>query len=130
MFPVSVDVLAGGVEEDGALELGGGVLGAIDEPEFGGVAGAIDDELEEPDGEGATTGGVLAVVLLGVSRWQPATPSTSPVHSSVISVLLIVISRSKLRKGPPADLAGSMPFQQRFTRFPPANLLHENSTRR
>lgn len=94
MLPVSVDVLAGGVlaSEDGALELGG-VRGLIAEPEFGGVAGAIDDELEEPDGEGATTGGVLDVVL-GVSRWQPATPSTSPVHSNVISVLLIVISRS------------------------------------
>jgi hypothetical protein len=93
--PVSVDVLAGGVlaSEDGALELGGGVRGLIDEPELGGVAGAIDDELEEPDGEGATTGGVLELVL-GVSRWQPATPSTSPVHSNVISVLLIVISRS------------------------------------
>ena len=90
-----MDVLAGGVlaSEDGALELGGGVRGLIDEPELGGVAGAIDDELEEPDGEGATTGGVLELVL-GVSRWQPATPSTSPVHSNVISVLLIVISRS------------------------------------
>jgi hypothetical protein len=88
-FPVSLDVLGGLAFDDGALELGGGVRGLIAEPEFGGVAGAIDDELEEPDGEGATTGGVLELVLLGDSRWQPATPSTSPVHSNVISVLLI-----------------------------------------
>lgn len=95
MLPVSVDVLGVPASDDGALELDGGVAGLIDElglddiePE-GGVAGAIDDELEEPDGEGATMGGVLEVEVVGVSRWQPATPSTSPVHSNVISVLLI-----------------------------------------
>lgn len=94
---------SGGVVAEGigaVLEGDGGTLGLIDElelddiaPELGGVDGLIDDELEEPEGEGATTGGVFDV-LLGVSRWQPATPSTNPLHNNVIKALLMVISRS------------------------------------
>ena len=66
----------------GSCELGG---------EDGGVLGAIfgDEEL----GDGVTTGGVVDDVF--DSRWQPASPSASPVHSSVTkAALLIVISGS------------------------------------
>ena len=77
----------------------GGVLGLIEElDEVEPVEGVVDgvvvvvDE-DDVDGEGVTTGGVVADVF--VSRWQPATPSARPVHSSVTKVaLLIVISRS------------------------------------
>ena len=77
----------------------GGVLGLIEElDEVEPVEGVVDgvvvvvDE-DDVEGEGVTTGGVVADVF--VSRWQPATPSARPVHSSVTKVaLLIVISRS------------------------------------
>jgi hypothetical protein len=77
----------------------GGVLGLIEElDEVEPVEGVVDgvvvvvDE-DDVDGDGVTTGGVVADVF--VSRWQPATPSARPVHSSVTKVaLLIVISRS------------------------------------
>ena len=77
----------------------GGVLGLSEElDEVEPVEGVVDgvvvvvDE-DDVDGDGVTTGGVVADVF--VSRWQPATPSARPVHSSVTKVaLLIVISRS------------------------------------
>ena len=85
---------------DGELELvDGGELGVIelDEDDEGddgdGVEGFIvEDEVDEPDGDGATTGGVVDVVDVDDSRWQPASPSARPVHSSVTKALRIVIS--------------------------------------
>ena len=76
----------------------GGVDGVVslelDELERGDVDGFIvEDDEDEPDGDGATTGGVVDDVV-GVSRWQPASPSAKPVQSSVTKVLRIIISRS------------------------------------
>jgi hypothetical protein len=74
----------------------GGALGLIDElvdvePVLGGVV--ADDE--DDDGAGVTTGGVVEVDGVLVSRWQPETPSAMPVQSNVMmAALLIVISRS------------------------------------
>ena len=102
-----VDVDGGVVEEDdeaggevfaaaGGSVAGGVVPGvddvaALDDVEGSGVAGGVVEEDDE--GEGVTTGGVV-VVVGDVSRLQPATPSTSPVQSSVTKALFIVISKS------------------------------------
>jgi len=80
----------GGVPD--AAELGGdvdGVAGLIDEldDEPLGAAGVLDDDDEDGDGDGVTVGGV--VLLVDVSRLQPATPSASPVQSSVINAIFI-----------------------------------------
>ena len=110
---VSDDVPDDGVADEEDDDVDGDVPGLVDEldDDDGGVLGLIEelDEVEpvegvvdgvvvvvdedDVDGEGVTTGGVVADVF--VSRWQPATPSARPVHSSVTKVaLLIVISRS------------------------------------
>ena len=86
--PVDVDGAGVAAVEDG------GALGLIDEeddvePVLGGVV--VDDE--DDDGAGVTTGGVVDVDGVLVSRWQPETPSAMPVQSNVIrAALLIVIS--------------------------------------
>lgn len=67
--PIALDVLGGVVDELDEL-LGGGVV----------EGGVVDDE--DVDGEGVTTGGVV-VLVVDVSRLQPAIPRTSPVQSSV-----------------------------------------------
>lgn len=92
--PVDVDDVDGaGVA---AVE-DGGALGLIDEaddvePVLGGVV-VVDDE---DDGAGVTTGGVVDVDGVLVSRWQPETPSAMPVQSNVIrAALLIVISSTR-----------------------------------
>jgi hypothetical protein len=87
--------LAGGVL--GVLDVsGGGVLGAM----FGraGADGLIDDEedVDGDDGDGVTTGGVLGAVPVVVSRLQPAAPSTTPVHRTVMSARFI--SNLQLRR--------------------------------
>ena len=94
--PVDVDDVEGaGV----AAVDDGGALGLIDEaddvepvdaePVLGGVV--VDDE--DDDGAGVTTGGVVDVDGVLVSRWQPETASAMPVQSNVIrAALLIVIS--------------------------------------
>lgn len=92
--PVDVDDVDGaGVA---AVE-DGGALGLIDEaddvePVLGGVV-VVDDEDE---GAGVTTGGVVDVDGVLVSRWQPETPSAMPVQSNVMrAALLIVISSTR-----------------------------------
>ena len=71
------DVSAGGVVVDG-IEVELDVLGA----------GDIDDEDEELDGEGVTTGGVVVDVDDG-SRLHPATPRATPVQRIVINAVFI-----------------------------------------
>lgn len=79
---------AGGVLDD---ELLGGVAGLIDELDddeplgVAGVAGVLDDD--DDDGDGVTVGGV--VLLVDVSRLQPARPSASPVQSNVTNAIFI-----------------------------------------
>lgn len=80
---------AGGVLDDD--ELLGGVAGLIDELDddeplgVAGVAGVLDDD--DDDGDGVTVGGV--VLLVDVSRLQPARPSASPVQSKVTNAIFI-----------------------------------------
>jgi len=82
---------AGGVPDDD--ELLGGVAGLIDElddDEPLGVEdddGVLDDDDDDGDGDGVTVGG--AVLLVDVSRLQPASPSASPVQSNVINAIFI-----------------------------------------
>ena len=92
---------AGGVlEVVAAVDVDGGVLGAIDDVDdvesvLEVVEGVVDDdEDDEPDGEGVTIGGVV-VVAGGVddSRLQPATPIARPVQSSVTKAVFIAISQ-------------------------------------
>jgi hypothetical protein len=54
--------------------------------------GVVVDGEDDVEGDGVTTGGVVPVVD-DDSRLQPARPSTSPVHSTVINALFIAISR-------------------------------------
>jgi hypothetical protein len=84
-----------GLLDDGLLDalddVDGGVLGAIDElddVELGGGVVVLDDD--EVDGDGVTTGGVVLVVV-DVSRLQPATPSTRPAQSSVTNARFICV---------------------------------------
>ena len=79
------------LEDDDGDVLGDGVVALDDVDELGGVDSLFVDD-DEVDGDGVTTGGVVVDVV--VSRWQPASPSAKPVQSSVITALLIVISRS------------------------------------
>lgn len=91
--PVDVDDVDGA----GVAVEDGGALGLIDEaddvePVLGGVV-VVDDEDE---GAGVTTGGVVDVDGVLVSRWQPETPSAMPVQSNVMrAALLIVISSTR-----------------------------------
>lgn len=91
--PVDVDDVDGA----GVAVEDGGALGLIDEaddvePVLGGVV-VVDDE---DDGAGVTTGGVVDVDGVLVSRWQPETPSAMPVQSNVMrAALLIVISSTR-----------------------------------
>jgi hypothetical protein len=93
--PVPVDV--DDVDGAGVAVEDGGALGLIDEaddvePVLGGVV-VVDDE---EDGAGVTTGGVVDVDGVLVSRWQPETPSAMPVQSNVMrAALLIVISSTR-----------------------------------
>ena len=83
---------AGGVPDDDELLDGvDGVAGLIDELEddeplgVAGVAGVLDDD---DDGDGVTVGGAV-VLLVDVSRLQPASPSASPVQSNVTNAIFI-----------------------------------------
>ena len=84
---------AGGVPDDDELLDGvDGVAGLIDELDddeplgVAGVAGVVDDE--DDDGDGVTVGGAV-VLLVDVSRLQPARPSASPVQSNVTNAIFI-----------------------------------------
>jgi hypothetical protein len=77
MLDVEDDVSAGGVVVDG-VEVELDVLGA----------GDIDDEDEELDGEGVTTGGLVVDVDDG-SRLHPATPMARPVQRIVTNAVFI-----------------------------------------
>jgi hypothetical protein len=76
------DVVLGVDDVDDDVELDGGVAGVV----------VVDDD--DVDGEGVTTGGVVEVVV-ELSRLQPASPSTTPVQSTVINALFIAISNSR-----------------------------------
>jgi len=80
---------AGGVPDDD--ELLGGVAGLIDELDDDEPLGVEDDDGvlddDDDDGDGVTVGG--AVLLVDVSRLQPASPSASPVQSNVINAIFI-----------------------------------------
>jgi hypothetical protein len=100
--------LPGGVLDE-LDDVDGGVLGAIDElddVELGGGGVVLDDD--EVDGDGVTTGGVVLVVV-DVSRLQPATPSTRPAQSTVANARFISVLQMRMNGMPPADLADSMP---------------------
>jgi hypothetical protein len=100
---VLVDVLPDGgaadvddepVAVDGVVVVSGVVDDEFDDIEPLGVVevdGVVVDDDEDVDGDGVTTGGVVDVVD-GVSRLQPATPTTSPVQSSVTKAVFIEIS--------------------------------------
>ena len=102
--PLSADMAPdGGVDEVLEDVLGlvveldedGGVLELDVEPELGVVDGElVEDEDDDFDGDGLTTGGDEDDVGLLVpdSRWQPAIPSARPVQSNVTNALLMVIS--------------------------------------
>ena len=80
--PLDDDDVPGVVEVEPDID----PLGVVD------VDGGVVDDDDEVDGDGVTTGGVVLVVV-DVSRVQPAIPSTSPVQSNVTSALFIAISR-------------------------------------
>jgi hypothetical protein len=83
----------GGLVDDELDDVDGGVLGAIDELdelELGGVDGVVVVDDDEVDGDGVTTGGVVLVVV-DVSRLQPATPSTRPAQSTVTNARFISV---------------------------------------
>jgi len=61
-------------------------LDDVEPDDDGGVV--VDDEDE--DGDGVTVGGVVEEVF--VSRWQPATPTARPAHSTVIKVALLIVN--------------------------------------
>jgi hypothetical protein len=69
----------------------GAMLDDDDEPVLG--EGVVDEDDDEPDGDGVTTGGVFGEVVGDDSRLHPATPSTRPVQSSVTIAVFIEISR-------------------------------------
>jgi hypothetical protein len=103
----------GGLLADGLLDelddVDGGVLGAIvelDDAEPDGAGVVLDDD--EVDGDGVTTGGVVLVVV-DVSRLQPATPTTRPAQSSVTNARFISVLQMRMNGMPLADLADSMP---------------------
>lgn len=79
----------GGVDDvpDGGVVDEDDVLGDVDELEP--VLGDVDDEDE--DGDGVTTGGVVAPVDVLDSRWQPATPTARPAQSTAINVLVMCL---------------------------------------
>lgn len=84
--PVPVDgvVVSGVVEDEEPDDIE--PLGVVE------VDGVIVDDDDDVDGDGVTTGGVVSVVGVDVSRLQPATPRTSPVQSSVTNAVFIAIS--------------------------------------
>ena len=89
---------AGGVLDDELLDGVDGAAGLIDELDddeplgVAGVDGVLDDD--DDDGDGVTVGG--AVLLVDVSRLQPARPSASPVQSNVTNAIFISILRERL----------------------------------
>lgn len=114
------------VSDDGGLlgaaldeldDVDGGVTGAIDELDDveldGGVVVLDDDEV---DGDGVTTGGVVLVVV-DVSRLQPATPITRPAQSNVANARFISVLQMRMNGMPPAVLADSMPLKDARARW-------------
>jgi hypothetical protein len=93
--PEALDELDGVLDDDDDVLLSL-VLGGVDDEDddidplvAGGVVVVVDDE--ELDGEGVTTGGVVLLVV-GVSRLHPATPTTTPLTSNAINAVFIAIS--------------------------------------
>lgn len=99
---VDESLLAGGVPDevdDAPLPVDGVVVSGVVDGELDieplgdvDVDGVVVDDDDDVDGDGVTTGGVVDDGVDGVSRLQPATPSTIPVQSSVTNAVFIVIS--------------------------------------
>jgi hypothetical protein len=118
--PLSEDIDPDGDVDDEAPEDVLGLVAELDDdgdvleldvdPELGVLDGLVDDDEDEVDGDGLTTGGVDDGEFVPDSRWQPAIPNARPAHSNVTSVLLIVISTVKVeRRACVCDLADSVP---------------------
>lgn len=101
--PEALDELDGMLDDDDVLlSL---VLGGVDDEDDdidplvagGGVVVVDEDEVE---GDGVTTGGVVLLVVDGVSRLHPATPTTTPLTSNAINAVFIAISSRLMRIAP------------------------------
>lgn len=102
--PEALDELDGMLDDDDDVLLSL-VLGGVDDEDDdidplvagGGVVVVDEDEVE---GDGVTTGGVVLLVVDGVSRLHPATPTTTPLTSNAINAVFIAISSRLMRIAP------------------------------
>lgn len=104
--PEALDELDGMLDDDDDVLLSL-VLGGVDDEDddidplvAGGGVVVEDEDEDEVEGDGVTTGGVVLLVVDGVSRLHPATPTTTPLTSNAINAVFIAISSRLMRIAP------------------------------